>query len=177
MARRSEIDRESTAGRAATIRDVATRAGVSVATVSRVLTGNYPVAAATRTKVLRAVRELDYVVNAHARALAGNSSKMIAVLLSNLTSPFYNRVASGVEQQAMAEDRLCMVSTTGGDPEREVKLVETLREQNVDAVVLVGGVIDTPEYREHMARLARLLDSAARAWWSAGGPRPARTCR
>jgi LacI family transcriptional regulator len=151
---------------------VAARAGVSVATVSRVLTGNYPVAAATRIKVLRAVRELDYVVNAHARALAGSRSKTIAVLLSNLTSPFYNRVASGVEQQAMAEDRLCMVSTTGGDPEREVKLVETLREQNVDAVVLVGGVIDTAEYREHMARLARLLDSAGSRLVVCGRPSP-----
>lgn len=172
MPRRSETDRESTAGRAATIRDVASRAGVSVATVSRVLTGNYPVAAATRTKVLRAVRDLDYVVNAHARALAGNRSKTIAVLLSNLTSPFYNRIASGVEQQAMAEDRLCMVSTTGGDPEREVKLVEALREQNVDAVVLVGGVVDTPGYREHMARLARLLDSAGSRLVVCGRPSP-----
>ena len=172
MARRAENDSESLNGRAATIRDVAARAGVSVATVSRVLTGNYPVAAATRTKVLRAVRDLDYVVNAHARALAGNRSKTIAVLLSNLTSPFYNRVASGVEQQAMAEDRLCMVSTTGGDPEREVKLVETLREQNVDAVVLVGGVIDTLEYREHMARLARLLDSAGSRLVVCGRPSP-----
>jgi LacI family transcriptional regulator len=172
MPRRSGIDRESTAGRAATIRDVASRAGVSVATVSRVLTGNYPVAAATRTRVLRAVRDLDYVVNAHARALAGSRSKMIAVLLSNLTSPFYNRVASGVEQQATAEDRLCMVSTTGGDPEREVKLVETLREQNVDAVVLVGGVIDTPGYRERMARLARLLDSAGSRLVVCGRPSP-----
>ncbi|GAA2043664.1 LacI family DNA-binding transcriptional regulator [Catenulispora yoronensis] len=171
MARRSETA-DASGPRAATIRDVATRAGVSVATVSRVLTGNYPVAAATRTKVLRAVRDLDYVVNAHARALAGNRSKTIAVLLSNLTSPFYNRVASGVEQQAMAEDRLCMVSTTGGDPEREVKLVETLREQSVDAVVLVGGAIDTPDYREHMARLARLLDSAGSRLVVCGRPSP-----
>lgn len=151
---------------------MAARAGVSVATVSRVLTGNYPVATATRAKVLRAVRDLDYVVNAHARALAGTRSKTIAVLLSNLTSHFYNRVASGVEQQATAENRLCMVSTTGGDPEREMKLVETLREQNVDAVVLVGGVIDTPEYREHMARLARLLDSAGSRLVVCGRPSP-----
>ncbi|MBS2532387.1 LacI family DNA-binding transcriptional regulator [Catenulispora sp. NF23] len=172
MPRRPHNDGDSLHGRAATIRDVASRAGVSVATVSRVLTGNYPVAAATRAKVLRAVRDLDYVVNAHARALAGTRSKTIAVLLSNLTSPFYNRVASGVEQQAMAEDRLCMVSTTGGDPEREVKLVETLREQNVDAVVLVGGVVDTPEYREHMARLARLLDSAGSRLVVCGRPSP-----
>ena len=172
MARRPDSDAGSPNGRAATIRDVATRAGVSVATVSRVLTGNYPVAATTRTRVLRAVRDLDYVVNAHARALAGNRSKIIAVLLSNLTSPFYNRVASGVEQQAVAEDRLCMVSTTGGDPEREVKLVETLREQSVDAVVLVGGVVDGPEYREHMARLARLLDSAGSRLVVCGRPSP-----
>jgi len=169
--RRPATDAGSTP-RAATIRDVATRAGVSVATVSRVLTGNYPVAAATRTKVLRAVRDLDYVVNAHARALSGNRSKMIAVLLSNFTSTFFNGVASGVEAQAMAEDRLCMVGTTGADPEREVKLVETLREQNVDAVILVGGVIDTPEYREHMARLARLLDSAGSRLVVCGRPSP-----
>ncbi|WP_313885684.1 LacI family DNA-binding transcriptional regulator [Fodinicola feengrottensis] len=60
----------------ATIRDVAAAlAGVSVATVSRVLGGEYPVATATRTKVQRAMRELDFVVNAHARALAGTNTK------------------------------------------------------------------------------------------------------
>jgi LacI family transcriptional regulator len=143
-----------------------------VATVSRVITGNYPVAGPTRTKVLRAVRDLDYVVNAHARALAGNRSKIIAVLLSDITSPFYNRIVFGVEQQATAEDRLCMVCTTQGDPEREVQLVEMLREQNVDAVVLVGGVIDSPEYRERMARLARLLDGAGSRLVVCGRPSP-----
>ena len=158
--------------RAATIRDVATRAGVSVATVSRVITGNYPVAGPTRAKVLRAVRDLDYVVNAHARALAGNRSKIIAVLLSDITSPFYNRIVFGVEQQATAEDRLCMVCATQGDPEREVQLVEMLREQSVDAVVLVGGVIDSPEYRERMARLARLLDGAGSRLVVCGRPSP-----
>ena len=180
MAKRSGRHPEPTPGdsadpganRAATIRDVATRAGVSVATVSRVITGNYPVAAPTRTRVLRAVRELDYVVNAHARALAGNRSKIIAVLLSDITSPFYNRVAYGVEQQATAEGRLCMVCSTQGDPEREVQLVEMLREQNVDAVVLVGGVIDSPEYRERMARLAKLLDGAGSRLVLCGRPSP-----
>ena len=172
MPRRSEPQAPEDAPRAATIRDVASRAGVSVATVSRVLTGNYPVAAATRTKVLRAVRDLDYVVNAHARALAGSRSKTIAVLLSDITSPFYNRIVHGVEQQATAEDRLCMVCTTQGDPDREVQLVEMLREQNVDAVVLLGGVIDSAEYRERMARLAKLLDSAGSRLVLCGRPSP-----
>lgn len=170
MARRLP-DPENTP-RAATIRDVAAQAGVSVATVSRVLTGNYPVAAETRAKVLRTVDELDYVVNAHARALSGTKSKIIAVLLSSITSPFFNRVVSGVEQQATAEDRLVMVGTTQGDPDREVRLVEVLREQNVDAVVLVGGVVDAPAYRERMARLARLLDSAGSRLVLCGRPSP-----
>jgi LacI family transcriptional regulator len=65
-----------------------------------------------------------------------------------------------------------MVCTTQGDPEREVQLVEMLREQNVDAVVLVGGVIDSPEYRERMARLARLLDGAGSRLVLCGRPSP-----
>src|SRR5258706_99015 len=60
-------------GMAATLADVATRAGVSAATVSRVLNGNYPVATRTRERVLRAVQELEYVVNGHARALAAST--------------------------------------------------------------------------------------------------------
>ncbi|WP_323746617.1 LacI family DNA-binding transcriptional regulator [Catenulispora pinisilvae] len=158
--------------RAATIRDVAARAGVSVATVSRALSGQYPVANATRARVQRAVRDLDYVVNAHARALTGSKSKTIAVLLSDIASPFYSRIAHGVEQQASAEKRLMMVCATHGDPEREVGLVEMLREQSVDAVVLVGGIVDTPEYRERMARLARLLDTAGSRLVLCGRPSP-----
>lgn len=160
------------AQRAATIRDVATRAGVSVATVSRVITGNYPVTAATRTKVMQAVSDLDYVVNAHARALAGTRSKIVAVLLSDITSPFHNRVVFGVEQQAAAENRLVMVCSTLGDPGREVALVEMLREQSVDAVVLVGGIEDSPKYRDRMARLARLLDGAGSRLVLCGRPSP-----
>ncbi|MEV6546350.1 LacI family DNA-binding transcriptional regulator, partial [Streptomyces sp. NPDC051665] len=60
------------ASRPSTIRDVAAEAGVSSATVSRVLAGNYPVAAETKKRVMAAVESLNYVVNVHAQALAGN---------------------------------------------------------------------------------------------------------
>ena len=85
-----------------TIREVASRAGVSVATVSRILAGNYPASPATRNRVMRAVKELDYVANAHARALAGNPSKSVAIVLNSVTSPAYAHVAQGVETQAAA---------------------------------------------------------------------------
>lgn len=79
--------------RRVTIRDVAERAGVSMATASRALSGNHPVPAATRARVLRAARELDYVANAHARALVGGGRKMAAVVVRQVTSPFYAQVA------------------------------------------------------------------------------------
>ncbi|MGN9837814.1 LacI family DNA-binding transcriptional regulator [Nonomuraea sp. H19] len=143
-----------------TIRDVAARAGVSATTVSRVIKGDYPVAQSTRTRVLRAMRELDYVLNVHARALSGASTKMVAFVLDDVTGPSFAYVAKGVEQQATAEGRLCMVCTTHGDPARELAVVEAMREQRADAVILVGGGSLDDTYRERMSHFAHALDKA-----------------
>ncbi|SDE23245.1 LacI family DNA-binding transcriptional regulator [Glycomyces harbinensis] len=145
-------------GKRPTIRDVAARAGVSVPTVSRVLAGNYPVAPATRSKVLRAMRELDYVVNAHARALAGATTKTVAFVVDDVTGPFYAYIARGVEQQAASEGRLCLLCTTHGDPERELAVVELMREQHAEAVIVVGGSWDDGKYHERMRYFASALD-------------------
>jgi LacI family transcriptional regulator len=136
---------------------VAERAGVSVATVSRILSGTYPAAPATRNRVLRAVKELDYVANAHARALAGSPSKSVAIVLNSVISPHYAHVAQGVEAQAAAEGRLCLIGTTGGDPERELAMVKFMREQHAEAVILVGNVVVDARYRERMSQYARGL--------------------
>lgn len=143
-----------------TIRDVARAAGVSVATVSRALAGDYPVSTATRARIQRAVRELDYVVNAHARALSGATSKIIAIVLQEAVTPFFAYIAQGVEQEAAAHGRLCLVCTTHGDTSRELEIVKLMREQHADAVILVGGVIETDEYRERMRRYAHGLADA-----------------
>jgi LacI family transcriptional regulator len=144
----------------ATVRDVAARAGVSPSTVSRVIKGDYPVAQSTRTRVLRAMRELDYVLNVHARALSGASTKMVAFVLDDVTGPSFAYVAKGVEQQATAEGRLCMVCATNGDPSRELAVVEAMREQRADAVILVGGGTLDDTYRERMSHFAHALDKA-----------------
>ncbi|GAB2608806.1 LacI family DNA-binding transcriptional regulator [Streptomyces capparidis] len=140
-----------------TIREVADRAGVSVATVSRILTGDYPASPATRKRVMRAVEELDYVANAHARALAGTPAKSIAIVLNSVISPHYAHVAQGVEAQTAAEGRLCLIGTTGGDPERELSLVKFMREQHAEAVILVGNVIADEKYRQRMSQYAHAL--------------------
>ncbi|WP_431907773.1 LacI family DNA-binding transcriptional regulator [Nonomuraea jabiensis] len=144
----------------ATIRDVAARAGVSASTVSRVLKGDYPVAQATRARVLRAMRELDYVLNVHARALSGAGTKMVAFVLDDVTGPSFAYVAKGVEQQATEEGRLCLVCATHGDPARELAVVEAMREQRADAVILVGGGSADDAYRARMSHFAHALDKA-----------------
>jgi LacI family transcriptional regulator len=148
------------APRRVTIRDVAARAGVSIATVSRILGGTYPPAPATRSKVMRAVRDLDYVANPHARALSGASSKTIAIVLNSVISPYYAHVAQGVQAEAARHDRLCLIGTTGGDAARELATVRLMREEGADAVILVGNVIDDAGYKARMAEYAHALAAA-----------------
>ncbi|MEU6726460.1 LacI family DNA-binding transcriptional regulator [Nonomuraea wenchangensis] len=146
--------------RAVTIRDVAAHAGVSVATVSRILSGSYPSAPATRSKVMKAVRELDYVANANARGLAGARSRSVAIIVTSVVSPHYALVAQGVQTQAALEGKLCIVGTTGGDPERELATVQLMRQEQAECVILVGNVVNNDAYRERMADYARALAAA-----------------
>jgi LacI family transcriptional regulator len=142
------------------IKDVAARAGVSMATVSRVLSGDYPVAGDTRIRVERAMHDLDYVVNAHARALHGVTSKVVALVVAEVVTPFFARIAAGVEEQASKANRLCLICTTHADPDRELDVVMLMREQRADAVILAGGVVENDDYRERMRRYAQGLEDA-----------------
>lgn len=152
--------RQPTSRERPTVKDVAASSGVSATTVSRVLAGNYPVSAATRARVMKAVRELDYVINAQARALGGGGTKTVAFIVHDLVGPAFAYVGQGVEQQATAEGRLCLVCTSHGDPDRELEIIELMREQQAEAVVLVGGGSDNRSYVERIAQAARALDKS-----------------
>jgi DNA-binding LacI/PurR family transcriptional regulator len=154
------VARQPTSGDRPTVKDVAASSGVSATTVSRVLAGNYPVSTATRARVMKAVRELDYVINAQARALGGGGTKTVAFIVHDLVGPSFAYVGQGVEQQATAEGRLCLVCTTHGDPERELEIIELMREQQAEAVVLVGGGINSRTYVERITQVARALDNS-----------------
>ena len=145
--------------RRATVTDVARRAGVSTATVSRVLNRNYPVAEATRERVEAAMRELDYVVNAHARALAGVSNRTVGIIVNELVDPFYAYISRGVEREAALGGRLCLVCSTQGDPQRELAFIDLMHERRADAVVVVGGSLADRGYTAELARRAHDLDA------------------
>jgi LacI family transcriptional regulator len=150
------------AGRMPTIDDVAARAKVSTATVSRVLNGNYPVAKATRDRVLQAVAELRYTANAHARALAASATRTVGIIVSDVVDPFFSYIVRGVEQEATLSDRLCLVAAARGagssnGREHELELIDRMREQRADAVIVVGGAYDDEGLRRKMADRARAL--------------------
>lgn len=147
-------------GGRSTIRDVAARAGVSAATVSRVLGGVYPVSVTTRTRVMRAVRDLDYVADARAKAVAGVGTPTLGFVLDDITGPSFALMAHGVEREATRLGHLCLVCSTDGDARHELDFVETMRAQRATAVILVGGGADTPEYRARTAQVADALASA-----------------
>ncbi len=156
--RRQSSARESR--RRATVTDVARVAGVSTATVSRVLNRNYPVAAATRERVEEAMRELGYVVNAHARALAGVSGRTVGIIVNELIDPFYAYIARGVEREASLGGRLCLVCCAQGDPKRELAFIELMHERRADAVIVVGGSVADRTYTAELARRAQELDAS-----------------
>jgi LacI family transcriptional regulator len=159
---------------AVTISDVAARAGVSSATVSRVLNDNYPVATQTRARVERVVRELDYVVNAHARALLHAHSGMVGVVLNDVSDPFFASIARGVQSAAVADGRLVLMCNSDGDPHQELAYVQMLRRQRADAIILTGAAPEDRKYRSEVAAAARGLLSQDSRLVLCGRPAPNR---
>ncbi|MCX3061464.1 LacI family DNA-binding transcriptional regulator [Streptomyces beihaiensis] len=152
-----------------TLADVAARAQVSPATVSRVLNGNYPVAAATRERVLKAVDELDYVLNGPASSLAAATSDLVGVLVNDIADPFFGIMASAVQAEIVGPggraggERLAVVCNTGGLPERELTYLTLLQRQRAAAVVLTGGAVENEEHIAAVAaKLRRLTEAGTR---------------
>ncbi|MFF8955895.1 LacI family DNA-binding transcriptional regulator [Streptomyces sp. NPDC014894] len=151
-----------------TLADVAARARVSPATVSRVLNGNYPVAAATRERVLRAVDELDYVLNGPASSLAAATSDLVGVLVNDIADPFFGIMAGAVQTEIGGPEgsaragceKLAVICNTGGSPERELTYLTLLQRQRAAAVVLTGGALEDPA---HLAAMSAKLGKLVRA--------------
>ncbi|MEU3984142.1 LacI family DNA-binding transcriptional regulator [Streptomyces sp. NPDC026672] len=152
-----------------TLADVAARAQVSPATVSRVLNGNYPVAAATRERVLRAVDELDYVLNGPASALAAATSDLVGILVNDIADPFFGIMAGAIQSEIggpggrAGGERLAVVCNTGGSPERELTYLTLLQRQRAAAVVLTGGAVEGEPHAEAVAaKLRRMTEAGTR---------------
>jgi len=122
--------------------DVARRAGVSTATVSRVLNNVGVVREETRLRVARAAEELRYYPNMHARALAGGDSRMIGLIVSNLENPFFLDVFRSLEAAAHDAAYEVMVASTGYRPERLQALVRLMIGRRLSGLALIVSEMD-----------------------------------
>ena len=148
----------------ASITEVARLAGVSAATASRVVSASdYPVSAATRERVLEAARALDYVPNALARGLLKSRVPVVAVIVHDITDPYFAEVVRGVEDAASAAGFLVITCSSERDAERERSYVRLLRSIRAAAVVFAGSGLDDPALTEEMDRhlAAMRADGAA----------------
>jgi LacI family repressor for deo operon, udp, cdd, tsx, nupC, and nupG len=109
------------------IQDVAKQAGVSVATVSRVLNDSSSVSPETRDKVLSVVKNLNYRPNLLGRNLRRTETRMVLVLLPTIANPFYARIVKGIEDIAHKNGYNIMLCNTDSDKNREKVYMDLLK--------------------------------------------------
>lgn len=118
------------------IHDVAERAGVSAMTVSRYFNEPSAVAPSTQERVEEAVQKLQYVPNAAARSLVQGKTRTVAAVLSDITNPFFTRLARGVEDVAQEQDYTLFIGNTDESLAKEKHYVDTLISRQTDGLLL-----------------------------------------
>ncbi|MDK2928319.1 MAG: LacI family transcriptional regulator [Bacillota bacterium] len=135
------------------IREVAREAGVSVATVSRVLNRSGYVKAETYQRVIAAIRKLHYVPNGVARSMVRGNTRTIGLILPDITNPYFPMLARGVEDAATAQGYLVILCNTDNNPDTEAMYLAMLREKCVDGLVYVSAA----PRADHVQEFAQVL--------------------
>ena len=125
-----------------TLREVARRAGVSTATVSRVLNDTAAVKASTRSRVLKAAKDLKYSPNLHARVLAGARSRSIGVIVSNIENPFFLDVYKAIEASARAGGYDVIMASTDYSSERLVSSIQLMARHRLAGLAAIVSEMD-----------------------------------
>lgn len=124
------------------ISEIARRANVSTATVSRTLNQSGPVKAATAKKVWRVVAELNYYPNSHARALVSGRSRMLGLIVSDITNPFFSELIRSFESLAAQQHYDLLITSTDYQTNRLTSTLRRMLERKVDGVALMTSEMD-----------------------------------
>ncbi|BFH17890.1 LacI family transcriptional regulator [Paenibacillus melissococcoides] len=132
----------------ATIKDVSRLAGVSVATVSRVLNQKGYVHEDTEKKVMNAIRELNYIPNDVARSLTKKSAKMLALIVPDITNPFFNELARAVEKVTQLYGYATILCNSDDTPANEKQYIHALKQKYIDGFILASDTLSAEEVRQ-----------------------------
>ena len=130
-----------------TIYDISQEAGVSIATVSRVLNGSTKVSPKTRERVLSIIKELDYEPNVFARSLGTGSMKTIGIMCGDVSDIYIANAVSTLERELRQNGFNAVLDCTGSDYENKKRALKAMENRKVDAVIMVGS-----QYEERIAK-------------------------
>lgn len=119
-----------------TIYDIAKMTDVSPMTVSRVINNSQKIRESTRKKVEKAIQELGYIPNSAARSLISKSTNLVSLLITDITNPFFTKVARGAEDKANQLGMQLILSNSDEDFKKEADYIDMLISRNVDGVLL-----------------------------------------
>ncbi len=134
-----------------TIKDVAKKAGVSIASVSRVINDSKPVAPETKEKILKVIEETGYKPNAMARGLKKNESGLIGLITPDMENGTFAELVKGIESVIEKNSMNLIVSNSKGEIKRELKELHIFKEQQLDGIIF-SGVKFTKEHKEYFDR-------------------------
>ncbi|WP_449355133.1 LacI family DNA-binding transcriptional regulator [Virgibacillus natechei] len=134
----------------ATIHEVAKHAGVSVATVSRVVNNNVTVTEKTRTRVQDSIEELNYEPSVLGRNLRNSESRLLLVLLPSISNPFYTDIINGIQDTAIAQGYNILLCETDSNPKREAIYFNLIRNRLADGIISMDPTVN----KERLTELA-----------------------
>ncbi|WP_327214728.1 HTH-type transcriptional regulator GalS [Yersinia aleksiciae] len=144
-------------GNSITIRDVASRAGVSLATVSRVLNNSAAIRPETRAAVLKAVSELGYRPNANAQALATQSSDTVGVVVMDVSDPFFGALVKAVDTVAQHHQKYVLIGNSYHQADKERHAIEVLLRQRCNSLVVHAKALSDGELIGFLAQVPGMI--------------------
>ena len=136
------------------IKKVAEVAGVSVGTVSHVITGSVPVSEPLKAKVQAAIRKLNYHPNHVARSLKTSKTMTLGIIVPDLTISFFPQIISGAEAAARQSEYSLIAVNSNDDAERQKQLLSLLRSQRAEGILLAVAAAPTP-----LSQISLMIDA------------------
>lgn len=134
-----------------TIKQVAELAGVSTATVSRVISGSGPVTKKLLKRVQNAIEQLDYHPNQMARRLRRRNTKLVGVIISDIQNPYFSTLVEGIESVLLENGYLLLLGNSSEDPEREQQHLDIFMSEHVSGVIFASTGDDISHYKKFCA--------------------------
>lgn len=131
-----------------TICDIASLAGVSASTISRVINGKPGVKESTRKRIEELLEEYNYSPNAAARSLVMQASRFVGILIEDIRVSHHNESVYVIEQEMTRQGYTCITFSTGMDPLRKLQYIQILEQRRVEGLIMIGSMFGISEVRQ-----------------------------